>query len=179
MCFNLTASLVAGTIGVTAGALMRTSVGLFVIFYSLVQFGEAALYVGCSRRVWERVLVVLLGSQLAVFTAATWRPNKPYYKAMAVAGGGLALWSAFSPLVPTSSAGGVEYAFSSTTSKLMFAQYAIIFAAAAAQPQYRCMAGVLGATLVVSMAARPYANASLWCWSSAVAAPLLLLGCKA
>ena len=178
MCFNLSASLVAGTIGVTAGAFMRTSVGVFVIFYSLVQYGEAAIYAGCYRKVWERVLVILLGSQLAVFTAATWK-NNDYYKAMALAGGGLALWSALAPVDHPPSCGGLEYAFTPTTSKLMFAQYAIIFGAAFAQPQYRCMGGVLAATLLGSVVARPYAHASLWCWSSAVAAPILLFGCKA
>jgi len=178
MCFNLQASLIAGAIGVTSGALMRTSIGIFVIWYSMVQFAEAALYAGCMRAVWDRILLILLGSQLGVFTAVTWVPNNPYYKAMAVGGAALTLYSAVAPMQPKESKGGVEYAFTDTSSRLMFIQYAIIFAAAAAQPQYRCVAGVLFVTLIASLVARPYANASLWCWSSAVAAPVLLLACK-
>tara|TARA_B100000900_G_scaffold389374_1_gene382214 strand:+ start:197 stop:736 length:540 start_codon:yes stop_codon:yes gene_type:complete len=178
MCFNLQASLIAGSIGVTSGALMRTSLGIFVIWYSMVQFAEAALYAGCMRAVWDRILLILLGSQLGVFTAVTWVPNNPYYKAMALGGAALTVYSALTPMEPKESKGGIEYAFTDTSSRLMFLQYAIIIAAGAAQPQYRCAAGVFTATLVASILARPIAYASLWCWSSAVAGPLFLLACK-
>ena len=182
MCFSLPASLIAGTIGLSSGlaiSLLRSCIGIFVIWYSLVQFAEAAVYAGGNRQVLDRILIVLLGSQLAVFVATTWQ-NTPAYWALALVGAGITTYSALAPLPPTTTCPPpVEYPFTSTSALLMTAQYALIIAAAftTGTPSTRCMGTVLTGTLVASYLFRGVSGASLWCWMSAVAGPVLFFAC--
>ena len=170
MCFSLAASLVAGAVGMSAAAVLRGGLGLFVAWYTLVQFGEAALYAGGSPTTWNTVLVLLLSSQLAVFTAATWTPT-PLYHALAVGGVAVFVAAAVShkPRVPVG-----DFALTRSTSAVLVAQYVGIFAGMLSQPHLRGAAAVLGGTCVLAAATRDRFAPSLWCWLSAVAAPLML-----
>jgi hypothetical protein len=182
MCFSLPASLIAGTIGVGSGiaiTLLRSCIGVFVVWYSLVQFAEAAIYAGGNRQVLDRILLVLLGSQLAVFVAVTWK-NTPGYRALAAAAAGIATYTSLAAApVSTTSPPPVVYPFTPTTNKLMVAQYVLILGTTflSASRSTRCMGTVLTGTMVASFLLRGVTGGSLWCWLSAVAGPVMFFSC--
>jgi len=172
MCFNLAASLIAGTIGMTAAAVIRGGLGAFIAYYTLIQFAEAGEYAGYNLR---RTIHVLLSTQLAFFTVATWQPT-PLYNALAVGGVVSAIAGAVSPIEEDEKL--PQYGVGKRLGAVMTAEYAGIFLGMLSQPKLRGAASVLGATAVASLLARPQWHRdgapSLWCFLSAVGAPLML-----
>ena len=153
---------------------MNNAIGLFVMYFSLVQFAEAAIYAGCDTTFWDRALVILLGSQLAVYTLVTQKDTSPaHYPYMTALGLLVAAYSTVTPLRDRTSESCVEYLYDDKMAQLLFFQYLTIFFSTIVQPEYRCTGYTLGVTGFLSFISRDYANASLWCWSSAVAAPLM------
>lgn len=174
MCFSLPASLVAGSLGVGFGYAMNNAIGIFVMYFSLVQFAEGAVYAGCHTAFWDRALVILLGSQLTVYTLATQKATSPaHYPYMSAFGILVFAYSVVSPLKQRTSESCVEYLYNDRMAQLLFLQYLSILYSTVSQPEYRCTGYTLAVTGFLSYFCRNYANASLWCWSSAVAAPLM------
>lgn len=75
MCFNYKASIISLSIGVISGLLLirdkpeKRAIGLFIIFYSLVQLLEAIMYYygNDTPEIYSKLLLINLGAQGLIF----------------------------------------------------------------------------------------------------------------
>jgi hypothetical protein len=182
MCFNFHASLAAFLIGETTGALLAQSkqatyqnIGLFVMFFTLVQLIEALVYNGGSLPLLSLLLQTNLGAQGLVFFALVEPWKLSFWICLAI--------SLFVTLDALKAKHGItmnghlRWNLPSPVEWALRFMFLLIFVFSLRTPAYKLAARVILGMLILSYGfgfLYKRNNPSLWCLASAIGSPVLL-----
>ena len=190
MCINLTTSIIAFLIGEISAFILtrfnneKRAIGIFIMFYSLVQLCEALIYynMGSSKIVKNisRVLLIDLGLQGTVFFTAInyfFKVN-PIYFIICGFISLYAIWTAFSDKFTGVSYGKcLKWNFMTPDIVMLFRiMYLLLFFWAITSPSYifKIFALLLAITYIVSNIFHDNNSPSMWCLTSAIVAPIVI-----
>jgi hypothetical protein len=182
MCFNFHASLAAFLIGETTGLLLAQSydrtyrnIGLFVMFFTLVQLLEALVYKGGPLRLLSLLLQTNLGAQGLVFFALVQPWSLSFWICL-----GISLFvtlDAFRGKHFITMNGQLRWNMTPPVEWALRLMFLLIFVFSLRTPAYKLASQVILGMLVVSYVFGFFYkrnNPSLWCLASAIGSPVLL-----
>lgn len=182
MCVSLRVSIVAGIVGQVSAAVLLAQGDVvhaaFVSTYSLIQFYEAFAYL-LSKAPPVSIHALLAIQGVVYFAAASYvERGRVEYTMLAVCLALLASILVLNEPYDTHCSAGCRWNLGKSSAILLLCMYAAIIGYGITHVTYRGFVILAVATLIVSMALQWKGGLapSWWCMTSAIAAPLYVLG---